>query len=279
MPVSEKGRGADEAVEILGVPHVAGVHRDEGRHEVVGSGPLVVARLGRDRARVHPVRDHAQTLRRRSLRLEPLPHGFADGDDPVGTPQVRADETAQNADDRRVAEAVELGRDLREHVLADDEHRHAEATAERDAHVTDDRRIGHAQHEIRGRTAQGVRERRAEVGEVVRRTSRELRALVRRGGDADDPDAVVLVLAGRVLVAVQDARDDLDLVVLRERLAELGQEMCGRLDPWPVVLVEDENSPPSAVGRHAARLAVSDTRSCQETNVGAAARSHVPSWD
>ena len=63
--------------------------------------------------------------------------------------------------------------------------------------------------------------------------------------------AVVLELARLVLVPVQDARHDLDVVVLRERLAELGEQVRGRLDAGPVVLVEDENSTP----RHGFRLA------------------------
>jgi hypothetical protein len=41
---------------------------------------------------------------------------------------------------------------------------------------------------------------------------------------------------------VEHARDDLDLVVLRERLAEFGQQLGGRLDARPVVLVEHEQT-------------------------------------
>ena len=96
------------------------------------------------------------------------------------------------------------------------------------------------------RSGVGPRERvragRAEVREVVRGAPGELGALVRGRRDADDADAVVLVLARRILVAVQDARDDLDLVVLGERLAELGEEVRGRLDAGPVVLVQDEDA-------------------------------------
>ena len=91
----------------------------------------------------------------------------------------------------------------------------------------------------------------AEVREVVHGAPAELRALVRRRRDARDDDAVVLDLARLVLVAVEDAGDDLDLVVLRERLAELGQEVRGRLDAGPVVLVEDEDSLAFAAVGHA----------------------------
>ena len=89
-----------------------------------------------------------------------------------------------------------------------------------------------------------VPERRTEVREVVHGPPPELRALVRRRRDARDADAVVLDLPRLVLVTVEDPRDDLDLVVLRERLAELGQEVRRRLDAGPVVLVEDENALP-----------------------------------
>ena len=58
---------------------------------------------------------------------------------------------AEDADDGWVAEPVELGRDLREHVLADDEHGRADAPADEDAEVADDRRVGHAEHEIGAR--------------------------------------------------------------------------------------------------------------------------------
>ena len=40
----------------------------------------------------------------------------------------------------------------------------------------------------------------------------------------------------------QDAGHDLDLVVLGERLAQLGQQVRGRLDSGPVVLVEDQHA-------------------------------------
>jgi hypothetical protein len=54
----------------------------------------------------------------------------------------------------------------------------------------------------------------------------------------------VLDLPGLVLVSAEDSRDDLDVVVLCERLAELREEVRGRLDAGPVVLIQDENSTP-----------------------------------
>src|SRR5205807_1368252 len=87
-----------------------------------------------------------------------------------------------------------------------------------------------------------VGERRGEVGEVVRCAVRERRALVRGGVDADDPHSLSLALSRLVLVPVQDSRHDLDVVVLHERLAELGEQVRRRLDARPVVLVEDEEA-------------------------------------
>ena len=52
-------------------------------------------------------------------------------------------------------------------------------------------------------------------------------------------DAVVLDLPRLVLVAVQDAGDDLDLVLLRRAPRTAGQKVRGRLHAGPVVLVED----------------------------------------
>ena len=144
---------------------------------------------------------------------------------------------------------MELRRDLREDVLTDDEHRRPDALADEDAEIADDRRVGHAQHEIGRAAAERVPEGRAEVGEVVQSAPTQLRPLVRRRGDAGDNDAVVLDLPRLVLVPVQDARDDLHLVVLCERLAQLGQEVRGRLHAGPVVLVEDENALPGHRGR------------------------------
>ena len=79
----------------------------------------------------------------------------------------------------------------------------------------------------------------------------EVRALERRRRDAHDLDAVPRFLLGRVLVTAQDAREHADLVLVGERLAELGQQMRRRLDAGPVVLVEDEQARLSSV-RHAA---------------------------
>ena len=169
--------------------------------------------------------------------------------------KIRTHEAAQHADHRRVAEPMELGRDLREHVLADDEHGRTHALAHDDADVADDRRVRHAEHEIGTRAAQRVPQRRSQVREVVHRSTPELGALERRGGHARDAHVVVLDLPRLVLVSVQHPGDDLDLVVLRERLAELRQEVRGRLDTRPVVLVQDEDALAFAAAGHRIRLA------------------------
>ena len=93
--VAKERRRAHEAVEILRVPDVARVHDDEPADEVVLPRPLVVPRLRRYRARVHPVRDHTEPLGRSALGLESLAHRLADRNDPVGAPQVGADEASQ----------------------------------------------------------------------------------------------------------------------------------------------------------------------------------------
>jgi hypothetical protein len=205
LAVAQKGRRADEAVEVLCVADVARVHHDEPRREPVPFRPRVVAALWRDRTRVHPVRDHPQTLGGRALRLEPLAHGLADRDDAVGAAQVRADEPAQHADDRRVAEPVELGGDLGEDVLADDEHGSAEAASHGHAEVSHDRRVGHAEDEIGRRARERVPERVAEVREVVRCPPGELGALVRGRCHPHDADAVVLRLPRLALGPVKDS--------------------------------------------------------------------------
>ena len=109
--------------------------------------------------------------------------------------------------------------------------------------------------EVGRRAAQRVPERRSEVREVVHRAPAELGALERGRRDTRDPNAVVLELPRLVLVPVEHARDDLDVVVLREGLAELRQEVRGRLDARPVVLVQDEDSRAFAAFGHRLRLA------------------------
>ena len=153
LAVAKERCRANEAIEVLCVPDVARVHGDEAADQTVLRRPLVVPRLRRYRARIDPVRDDPKALGRRALRLEALAHRLADRDDAVGAPKVGADQASQHADHGRIAQPIELGRDLREDVLADDEHGRADALPDEDADVADDRRVGHAEDEIGARPA------------------------------------------------------------------------------------------------------------------------------
>ena len=102
----------------------------------------------------------------------------------------------------------------------------------------------------RGR-AEPAPQRAREVGQVVERAAAQRRAVVRRRVDADDLDAVPPLVVRVVLVPEQPARDDRHVVLVRERLAELGQQLRGRLDPGPVVLVEDEQALAALPGQDA----------------------------
>ena len=169
-------------------------------------------------------------------------HRVADRDDTVGTLQVERDETAQKRHDNGILEALELHGHLWKDVLADHDERRAITPRHEQGDVGDDRRIGHAEHDVRARTAQPPEERVPEVRDVVGATSEELRALERRGGHAHDLDAVVDQPPRLVLVAVQDPRHDLHVDVLCKRLAQLGQQLRRRLDARPVVLVQNEKA-------------------------------------
>ena len=80
-------------------------------------------------------------------------------------------------------------------------------------------RVGHAEDEVRRRAAERMAESGAEVRDVVQGPPAERRALVRSRRDPHVEDTVVLDLARIVLVAVQDSRYDLDVVVLGEGFA------------------------------------------------------------
>ena len=64
----------------------------------------------------------------------------------------------------------------------------------------------------------------------------------------DDLDAVSRLVVRLVLVVVEPSRDHGDVVVARELLAELRQQVRGRLDARVVVLVKDEETPSCAAG-------------------------------
>ena len=240
IQVAQERRGPHERVEILRVADVPGVHHDEGAVEALLRRPGVVPRLRHELGRVDPVRDHLDPLGGSALLLEPQLHRVADRDDTVGTAEVERDEPAQRSEHERLLEALHALGDLGEDVLADHEQRHAEAPRDDEADVADDGRIGHAEDEVGPRAAERREHRVAEVARVVRGPVVELGAIVGRRADADDPHAVSLLL-GREREPMEGPGDDGHVVVDRERLAELREKLRRRLDPRPVVLVEDED--------------------------------------
>ena len=249
LEVAEERRRADERVEVLGVPDVPRVHDDERVVDALLPRPRVLPRLRPELVRVDPVRDHRDPLGRRALLLEAQLHRLADRDDAVGPSEVERDEPPERAEDDGVLEPLDALRDLGEHVLADDEERDAEPARDEQPDVADDGRVGHAEDEVGPLPTERRQHRVAEVARVVRRAQVDLRAVVGRRADPDDLDAVPR-LPGRKVVPAEVPRDDGDVVVERERLAELGEELRRRLDARPVVLVEHED--PGARGHSTA---------------------------
>ncbi len=224
------------------MPHVAGVHDDELAVELVLACPVVLARQRHKGARVDPVRDDAYPLGRSALLLEPAAHRLADRHDAIGAAEVETDDPPQRQDHQRVLEPPERGGDLREDVLADDHERDTVASCDGDGDGAEHRRVGHAEDDVRAGGGEPLAERTGEKGDVVERPERETRALVGRRVDALDLHAVVHEAPRARLGVAQPARDHVDVVVARERLAELRQQVRGRLDSRPVVLVEDEQA-------------------------------------
>ena len=172
--------------------------------------------------RVDPVRDHVDPRRSSALLLEPQLHRLADRDHAVGAPEVERDEPPQRAHDERVLQPLERSAisGKTSWLMTSSGTPNRRATSEPD--VADDRRVGHAEDEVGPLAAERRQHGVAEVAGVVRRAQVELRALVGRRAHADDPHAVPHLLGGQV-VPVQVARDDRDVVVVGERLAELGR--------------------------------------------------------
>ena len=209
---------------------------------------------GDELRRVDPVRDHLDPLGRRALLLETQLHRLADRDDAVGAPQVERDEPPQRAEHERVLEPLDALGDLGEDVLADDEERHAEAP--RDERARCRRRWAGRSCRGRGRAAR----RGAPSARCRRGSSRSSRpaggaASGRRSSSARARSRTPfrISLDGQV-VPMEVPGDDRDVVVVGERLAELREELRGRLDPRPVVLVEDEDPRPGARGHDRGRV-------------------------
>ena len=68
----------------------------------------------------------------------------------------------------------------------------------------------------------------------------ELGALVGRRPDTNDAHAVSLLFSRQLVVAEQAPGDNRDVEVVGKRLTQLGEQMGGRLDARPVVLVENQ---------------------------------------
>ena len=177
VQVAQERRGTDKGIEILRVPHVAGVHDDELRVETNVACPGVRLIEGPEPLRVDPVGDHAQPLRAGALFLQPAAHRVADRHDAVGTAEVEADEPAQKAHQQGILQPLQLHGDLGEDVLADDDQRRPEAARGEEGNVGDDRWIGHAQDDVRTWSSDAAEQSCREVARVVGPAREQLRTL------------------------------------------------------------------------------------------------------
>ena len=242
LEIAEERRGADEGCDVLRVPDVAGVHDEEAGVIAVLARPGVVPGLRRDAAGVDPVLDHANPLRRRTLGLEPLAHRLSNRDDPIRAAEVGLHHQAQQADQDRVLEALQLDRDLGEHVLGDDDQRNAEAAGDEEPDVADHRRVGEGEHDVGALERERAQDAVGEVGGVVDGAEVELRPVERRRTSPEHAHPVEDLVGGKLLVIANPAGHDRDLVLPHEPLAQLCEQVRGRLDARPVVLVEHKET-------------------------------------
>ena len=149
LEVAQERRRANERVEVLGVTDVARVHHDERVVEPLLRRPGVAAWLWRELRRVDPVRDHLDARGVGTLLLPAVAsscprsrrRGRRGGD---RAPTSRRSAATRTGCSSRLSALRDLGED----VLADDEQRHVEASRDGERDVADDRRVGHAEHEI-----------------------------------------------------------------------------------------------------------------------------------
>ena len=118
----------------------------------------------------------------------------------------------------------------------------AEALGDGEPDVAHHRRIGHAEHEIGPRPREPAEQRAADVRDVVERAQAEACPLEGGRRHAHDLDAVTDLMPRQLLVAVQRPGEHADLVLVRQCLAQLREQVRGRLDARPVVLVDDEEA-------------------------------------
>ena len=123
-------------------------------------------------------------------------------------------------------------------------------TRDQEAEIADDRGIRHAEHEVG--PADGVRADEAidEIRDVVHRAETELRPVERRRACPQHEHPVQHLPRRKVGAALEPSGDDGDVELLGERLAEVGEQVRGRLDPRLVVLVENEDARSAVVSCH-----------------------------
>ena len=161
------------------------------------------------------------------------------------------DQAVEHADEEAVVEAAERHRDLGKDVLGHDQERDTMPAGDHDADGGDERWVGQAQNEIRPGAAQARQERQHDEAEVVEAAKRKPAPVERRRPDAHDANPVPHrpLRLGR---GVDGAGHDGDVVLVGERLAQLGQELSRGLVARRVVLVQDEQGGPRR--RHHRRM-------------------------
>ena len=151
VEVAQKRGRADKVVEVLSVADVPRMHNDEPVDEILGARPVGLTRPWLYRGGIDPVRDDSDVVRRAPFSNEALRHPLTDRDNVVGSPQVIPHERAQHPHEHWFVRPTQLGGDFREDILADNEQRGAVPPSDHEREVADDRRIGHANDELRRR--------------------------------------------------------------------------------------------------------------------------------
>jgi hypothetical protein len=85
----------------------------------------------------------------------------------------------------------------------------------------DDRRVGHAENDVRPPATQTAEQCARQIRRVIGRAREELRSLERRRRDADDLDTIPNAAMRLFLLSVQMSGDDPDIQIVRQRLAQL----------------------------------------------------------
>ena len=121
------------------------------------------------------------------------------------------------------------------------------ATSERD--VGDDRRVGHAEHDVRPRPAQAARAARSSgTSRSWTRARRASSARTTSTGRGRSRRRSARSRRGWSSWPCRTPGDDRDVHIVGQRLAQLGEQLRRRLDSGPVVLVQDEQARLAAAG-------------------------------